>query len=1057
MATVLTPMDAATVLSTKIAQSSALPPVADEPASPLRDVSEGEACPTDFGFEADQDRTTIAKTSTLPHDSAPRVTSLAAAEGSMQQTLNELTAFCTSLQRKHSELISKFEAQELEINRLKAKVKLLEDREGVAAERSGDDAPIKGRNLDEGEAAAERVSDDTEEMATILTFIDAATVLASRVAEVPTGSGSIPIASPPADVVPIAGLIFATATMMARQLEEEMKRDAQRMNEQIARDAEIARIQAEEELRIELISDLTKYQDYAKVYKFQTQQRKPWSKNQKRDYYMAVIRSNLGWKVNDFRGMTFEEIEAKFTTVWKQIKDFIPIGLKEEAERFKRKGIRFKKESVKKLKTSEEVAEEAKSPDEVPKEKVKEMMQLVPIKEVEDLIQLWALVKESLSNKPPTSDKEMELWVELKRLYELDGEDQLWTHTQNLMHAPVEWKLYDTCGVHHVTSRDKKIFMLVEKDYPLRKGLAIMMICYKLQVENYSQMANDLILKIHKIASRLTGASSLEEMHKAFPLPVIEFPLPEEVPTASEESSHCQKKREAAAVKIALLPKSKRNCQSKLDAVIQITLSENIRSHQETKTERLLLEDLGAIAVKKGTKDQRRNVSYDSKMISLAPTIGNRARFLTLTHAQFIMGELLSHDRMFDFPIDDLHPAYDFFASGPLPGYTGNPNNMNGWIEADVPLLGELGERGEPLGAEVDELLVDPVIDELAEPIVEEEEQMDDEEVWEMDKEWLMAPVTPTSMPVMPPPSTYEQCCKIESTRPINHRLRDTRPPTLPINVTRMELYIQNRENKRMILESVEHGPLIWPTIKENEVTMTKKYAELSATEKIQAAYDLKATNIILLGLPSNIYSLVNHHRVAKDLWEKVQLLMQGQQRVVKCFNCQGEGHMARQCPKPKRKRDATWFREKFYWSKLKEKEAKNIDTEIALEKKVKELDNIVYKMGQSAQIVHMLMKPQVFYDSNLKQALGFQNPFYLKKAQQIRPMFNDGNVITKETNVTLIADSEVTLMLEEENFGKHFVPQQELSDEQALHPITDQSTSSLVKIEAPRELPKRN
>ncbi|GKD31455.1 copia protein [Tanacetum coccineum] len=36
-----------------------------------------------------------------------------------------------------------------------------------------------------------------------------------------------------------------------------------------------------------------------------------------------------------------------------------------------------------------------------------------------------------------------------------------------------------------------------------------------------------------------------------------------------------------------------------------------------------------------------------------------------------------------------------------------------------------------------------------------------------------------------------------------------------------------------------------------------------------------------------------------------------GQQRVVKCFNYQGEGHMARQCPKPKRKRDVTWFRDK--------------------------------------------------------------------------------------------------------------------------------------------------
>ncbi|GKC86910.1 hypothetical protein Tco_1147559, partial [Tanacetum coccineum] len=66
-----------------------------------------------------------------------------------------------------------------------------------------------------------------------------------------------------------------------------------------------------------------------------------------------------------------------------------------------------------------------------------------------------------------------------------------------------------------------------------------------------------------------------------------------------------------------------------------------------------------------------------------------------------------------------------------------------------------------------------------------------------------------------------------------------------------------------MILELVEHDPLIWLTIEENGVTRTKKYAKLSATEKIQADCDLKATNIILQGLPSDIYSLVNHHRVA--------------------------------------------------------------------------------------------------------------------------------------------------------------------------------------------------
>nr|GFA96476.1 hypothetical protein [Tanacetum cinerariifolium] len=218
--------------------------------------------------------------------------------------------------------------------------------------------------------------------------------------------------------------------------------------------------------------------------------------------------------------MTFEEVEAKFNSVCKQMKDFIPMSSKEEAERIKRKGINLEQESAKKQKSSEEITEEAKSSEKVPEEKVKVMMNLVPIDEVyvealqvkhpiidwkhmdrEDLNQLWRLVKETLNTRPPTSDKEMELWVELSRLYEPDEADQLWTHTKNFMHAPVKWKLYDSYGVHPVAAKDKEIFMLGEKDYPLRKGLALMMICYKLQVENFSQMANKLVLKIYRIAN----------------------------------------------------------------------------------------------------------------------------------------------------------------------------------------------------------------------------------------------------------------------------------------------------------------------------------------------------------------------------------------------------------------------------------------------------------------------------------------------------------------------------------------------------------------------------
>nr|GEY62973.1 hypothetical protein [Tanacetum cinerariifolium] len=387
----------------------------DEPVSLLRDVIQGEACPTISSLDVKQDRANIAKASTLPHESTSRVSSLDVDEGSLQLRIQELTDLCTSLQRKQSYLVSKFEAQELEIIMLKARVKLLEDKEGGVTERSRDDAPIKG----------------------------GATVLSSGVAEVPTGSGFIPTTGPPAaeiptgsDMVPTATPIFATATV----LEEEMEREAQRMNEQIDRDAEIARIHAEEELQImidRLDRVMKQYQDnYAKVHKYQSQQRKPLTKKKQREFYTSVLRNQAGWKAKDFKGMTLEEIKENIDPVWKQIHDFIPTGSKEEAERFKRKEIRFEQESVKKLKTSEEVPEEVKSSEEVPKEKLKEMMQLVPVEE---------------------------------------------------------------------------------------------------------------------------GRIVRYKMYKAFPLPVMEFPLPEEVPTACEESSHCQKKRDATAVKIRTATKFKNN------------------------------------------------------------------------------------------------------------------------------------------------------------------------------------------------------------------------------------------------------------------------------------------------------------------------------------------------------------------------------------------------------------------------------------------------------------------------------------------------------------------
>nr|GEX59672.1 hypothetical protein [Tanacetum cinerariifolium] len=247
----------------------------------------------------------------------------------------------------------------------------------------------------------------------------------------------------------------------------------------------------------------------------------------------------------------------------------------------------------------------------------------------------------------------------------------------------------------------------------------------------------------------------------------------------------------------------------------------------------------------------------------------------------------------------------------------------------------------------------------------------------------------------------------------------DNRPPMLEKDMydswkSIMELYMMNRQHERMILESVQNGSLIWPTIEENSVTRPRKYTKLTPTKAIQADCDVKATNIILQGLPPEVYTLLHaylgqhefhanevrlmHERNSDPLAmvatyqmtnsgltvplfkkgdnpidsinrmmsflsvvvtsrypttnnrlrnssnprqqatindERVTLqLVQGRQisfatgttrtytlgasgsnfrkqRTVICYNSKGEGHMSKQCTKPKRKRDDSWFKDK--------------------------------------------------------------------------------------------------------------------------------------------------
>ncbi|GJY45920.1 hypothetical protein Tco_0434983 [Tanacetum coccineum] len=103
------------------------------------------------------------------------------------------------------------------------------------------------------------------------------------------------------------------------------------------------------------------------------------------------------------------------------------------------------------------------------------------------------------------------------------------------------------------------------------------------------------------------------------------------------------------------------------------------------------------------------------------------------------------------------------------------------------------------------------------------------------------------------------------------------------------------------------------------------------------------------------------------------------------------------------------------YDFKIREDEL--LDKQIQLENKVKELDNILVKKGQSIQTMHMLSpKPDSFYHTEHKIALGYQNPFYLKQAQQKQQSLYNGKVLLEKHDPSSVYDSEETLELAQES-----------------------------------------
>nr|GEU47992.1 hypothetical protein [Tanacetum cinerariifolium] len=124
---------------------------------------------------------------------------------------------------------------------------------------------------------------------------------------------------------------------------------------------------------------------------------------------------------------------------------------------------------------------------------------------------------------------------------------------------------------------------------------------------------------------------------------------------------------------------------------------------------------------------------------------------------------------------------------------------------------------------------------------------------------------------------------------------------------SRMEHCIENGENGRMILSSVQNGPLIWPTVTEVDgddliACFNKAMAFLTAIASLRVIVEQverrQGKSYFGTGYKGNATSSRGNNT-------------SGQEKVVKCYNCQCEGHMARQYTQPKRLRNAAWFKDK--------------------------------------------------------------------------------------------------------------------------------------------------
>ncbi|GJV70086.1 hypothetical protein Tco_1485595 [Tanacetum coccineum] len=231
---------------------------------------------------------------------------------------------------------------------------------------------------------------------------------------------------------------------------------------------------------------------------------KPPTKTQQKKIMITYLKNMEGWKHKDLKSKDFDSIKELFDKAFTRVNMFVDFRTELVEGSSKRAGTELEQEITKKQKV-DDVQETTEVDDDQEAAKIKELMEIVPDEEEiaidaiplavkslrivdwEDLEDLYKLVKVRYGSTRPVEDLDLVLWNYLKNMFEPHVEDGVWKNQQG--YKVLEWKLYDSYGVHFLRMQSMHIYMLVEKKYPLTPPILSQMLEKKLQIDYESEMA----------------------------------------------------------------------------------------------------------------------------------------------------------------------------------------------------------------------------------------------------------------------------------------------------------------------------------------------------------------------------------------------------------------------------------------------------------------------------------------------------------------------------------------------------------------------------------------